>query len=192
MSKGLSIHDGTGICIKDPAHGILLQYGTTVPGAVSGFAPGCRFIKVNATTIGTVEYVNVGTKLAANFVAASLAAAISVNFVYGEATPLDGAFFVADRPYVIQSIIARILVAGTDAGAVTAQVRKAANTAAIGAGVVMHSGTINLKGAVDTNQTMTLLTGVAITVQAGTGIGLDVTGVTTAARGVISMLLLPG
>lgn len=191
MSHALNIHDGLGIIAKDPSVGILQAYGNTVPGAVAGYAPGCQFHKTNGSTIGTVLYINIGTKASANFVSAGMAAAISVNYVYGDATPIDAPFFVADRIYTLQSIIVRPIVAGTDAGAVTGQIRKAASTGVLSSGVVMHSGTINLKGTIDVNQTLTLLTGAAVTVQAGTSIGLDVTGTTTAARGVVSLLLLP-
>lgn len=191
MSHALNIHDGLGVIARDPSAGILLAYGGTVPGAVAGYAPGCQFIKTNGTTIGGLEYVNLGTKASANFVAASLAAAISVSFIYGEATALDQPFFIADRPYTVQSINARILVAGSDASAVTGQIRKVANGTALASGTAMHSGTIDLKGTINTNQALTLAAAPATTLSAAAAIGLDVTGVTTAARGVVTMLLLP-
>lgn len=191
MSHGLNIHDGTGIIAKDPGLGILLAYGSTVPGAVAGYAPGCQFLKTNGTSIGTVTYVNVGTKASASFVTIGLAAAVPVSFIYGEATPLDQPFFVADRAYVVQSIVARILVVGSDAGAVTGQVRKVANGTALASGTALHSGSIDLKGTANTNQSLTLAAAPATSLSANAAIGLDVTGTTTAARGVISMLLLP-
>lgn len=192
MSHGLNIHDGTGMIAKDPALGILMAYGSTVPGAIAGYAPGCRFIKTNGNTIGTVEYVNIGTKASANFVSAGLMAAIPVLFTYGEALPLDAPIFVAnDRSYIVQSIVVRPLVAGTDASAVTAHLRRAASGAAVGTGTTLHSGTINLKGTIDVNQVLTLAVLNSITIPAGSAVGLDVTGVTTAARGIISMMLLP-
>jgi len=46
--------------------GILLAYGTSVPGAVAGYAIGCRFIKTNGSE-GTTFYVNEGTATEANF-----------------------------------------------------------------------------------------------------------------------------
>lgn len=67
MSHGLNIHDGTGMIAKDPNRGILIAYGTTVPSGV-GYAPGCKFIKVNGDSLATTTFVNVGTKAAANFV----------------------------------------------------------------------------------------------------------------------------
>ena len=148
-------------------------------------------MKTNGTTIGTVDYVNIGTKAAANFVQAGLNGGISVNYVYGDATPIDGPFFVAYRDYLVISIVARVLVAGTDASAVTAQVKKANTGTALGSGEALHSGTINLKGTVDANQTVTLNATGTITILDRFAIGLDVTGTTTAARGVISMVLVP-
>lgn len=191
MSKGLNLHTGDGIIAKDPNKGILHAYGDVIPTG-PGYAPGCKFLKTNGNSIGTVEYVNVGTRLAANFVSSGLGGAVSVPYVYGDAAAIDGAFWTADRSYLLLSIIARITVAGTDAGAVTAQVRKTNNGVTIASGAALHSGTINLKGTVDTNQIMTLSTTPGITTIADRwSIGLDVTGVTTAARGVVSLLLLP-
>ena len=191
MSKGLVIHDGTGIIARDPSAGILVAYGSSVPGAVRGYAPGCKFIKVNGTSIGTVEYINVGTFASANFVAAGKGAEISVPFVYGEATPLDAAFWIADKAYTVTSIVARPLVAGTDPSAVTAQIRRAASGTAIASGTALHSGSIDLKGTINTNQTLTLASAGALAVPSGSAIGIDVTGTTTAARGVIMVSLIP-
>ena len=191
MSHHLNLHDGTGIIAKDPSLGILLAYGSTVPTGV-GYAPGCRFIKTNGTTLATVDYVNVGTKAAANFVVGGTAGAFPVVCLYGEATPLDGAFFTASRALQIQSIIARPLVVGADGGAVTAQIRKAPSGTAAASGTVVHSGTIDLKGTINTNQSLTLSTTAAdILLAAGDSLCLDVTGTTTAARGIVTALLLP-
>jgi hypothetical protein len=72
MSHALNIHDGLGIIARDPGLGILLAYGSTVPGAVPGYAPGCKFLKTNGTTASTVQFVNVGTKASATFIASGL------------------------------------------------------------------------------------------------------------------------
>lgn len=192
MSHGLNIHDGTGIIARDPAIGILHAYGSTVPAAnTPGYAPGCRFMKTNGNSIGTVDYVNVGTKTAANFVQGGLTGGSTVSYVYGDASAIDGAFFVADRDYLVTSIIARVTIAGTDVSAVTGQIRKANNGTAIASGAVLHSGTINLKGTIETNQVMTLNAVGTITITNRFAIGLDVTGVTTAARGVITVAMVP-
>lgn len=191
MSKPIVLHDGTGVIARSPNLGILLAYGSTVPTG-PGYAPGCRFIKTNGTTLATVDYVNVGTKTSASFVVGGTAGAIVATCLYGEATALDGAFFVADRAYQIQSIIARPLVAGTDPSAVTAEIRKAPSGTASASGTVVHSGTINLKGTINTNQSLTLSTTAAdILLAAGDSLCLDVTGTTSAARGIVTARLLP-
>lgn len=192
MSKGLNIHDGTGIIARDPGLGVLLAYGSNVPGAISGYAPGCKFIKTNGNSIGTVEFINIGTRASANFVRVGLGGAVLVPFVYGDATPIDASFVTVDRAYIVQSVIGRVLVAGTDPSAVTARVMKAASGVAMGSGLAVHTANINLKGSVDTNQVMTLAPlASTILLASGDSLGLDITGTATAARGVVSVLLLP-
>ena len=193
MSKGLVLHTADGIVARDPSVGILHAYGSNVPAnATAGYAPGCIFVKTNGTGLSTMSYVNVGTKASASFQAMGLAGASVINYVYGDAAPIDGAFFTADRAYIVQSIIARPTVVGSDLGAVTAQVRKANNGVAVASGNLLHSSTINLKGTVDTNQVLALNTNPSVlNVGSGWSIVLDVTGTTTAARGVITVSLLP-
>lgn len=192
MSHALNLHDGSGIIATDPSLGILLAYGSTVPAAATvGYAPGAQFLKTNGTTIGTVTYVNVGTRASASFVQAGTAGGIVVNYVYGEVLPIDSVFFVADRNYTVTSVMVRPLVAGDDVSAVTAVVRKVVTTAAISTGAGLHSGNINLKGTADVNQSMTLAAAANIAVAAGYAIGLDVTGTATNARGVVTIGLQP-
>lgn len=121
------------------------------------------------------------------------AGVIPVSFVYGEATPLDAPFFVAvGRRYRVLGIIVRPLVVGSDGGAVTAEIRKAPSGTAIASGTLLHSGTADLKGAINTNQTLTLsATSSALDIAIGDCIGIDTTGTMTAARGVITVLLAP-
>lgn len=189
MSKGLNLHTGDGMIAKDATGGILIAYGNNIPALnTPGYAPGCRFIRVSGNSIGTLDFINIGTRAACNFVSGGLNGAISVSFVYGEGTVIDAPIFVADRAYTLLSIIARPTIAGTDAGAVTAILRRAASGVGIGSGTSLHSGTINLKGTIEVNQIM------PITVSAipiGVSIGIDVSGVPTAARGIVSLLLLP-
>ena len=62
------------ITIYESEDGILLCYGTTVPSdEAEGYAPSCRFSKIDATTLDTVMYVNIGTKASCNFDAAVMA-----------------------------------------------------------------------------------------------------------------------
>lgn len=104
----------------------------------------------------------------------------------------DDTFFVAIRRYRVIGITARIEVTGTDAGAVTAAIKKAASGTDIASGTALHTGTIDLKGTVNTNQTLTLsATSSDLDIAAGTSIGIDLTGTMTAARGVVTVLLAP-
>lgn len=121
-----------------------------------------------------------------------VAGLMQANFVYGEATPLDAAFFIACRNYRVEAIIVRPLVVGSDGGAVTAQIRKAPSGTASASGTVLHSSTADLKGTANTNQSLTLSTTSSdLDIASGDAIAIDVTGVTTDARGVISVLLNP-
>jgi hypothetical protein len=102
----------------------------------------------------------------------------------------DQVDWVAPRAGRVLSIVARVEVAGTDGGAVTGVVKKAASATDIASGTALHSGSIDLKGSVDTNQTLTLsATSSALDIAAGTAIGLDFTGTLTAARGVATVTI---
>ena len=98
----------------------------------------------------------------------------------------DAPFFVADRAYTILSIVGRVEVAGADIGGVTGVVVKAASGTALTSGTALHSGSFNLKGAAATNQTLTLTNTI---LAAGDALALDLTGVSTAAVGAITVLL---
>lgn len=109
-----------------------------------------------------------------------------------DANIADTVFFVASRQYIVKKITARVEVAGTDAGAVTAVVKKAASGTAITSGTALHSGTINLKGTAATNQALTLSTTASdLDIAAGNAIGLDLTGTPTAAVGCVTVWLAP-
>lgn len=88
----------------------------------------------------------------------------------------------------VASIRARVLVAGTDAGAVTAVIRKVPTGAAITAGTALHSGSVNLKGTVNANQILTMSGSLSTrTIEPGDAIAIDFTGVLTAASGQVSV-----
>jgi hypothetical protein len=71
-------------------------------------------------------------------------------------------------------------------------VKKAASATAITAGTALHSSTANLKGTADTVQNLTMSTTASdLAIPAGTAIGIDFTGVLTAATGVVTILLVP-
>lgn len=104
----------------------------------------------------------------------------------------DTVFFVASRKYRVKDVTSRVEVAGTDAGAVTLAVKKAASGTAIASGTALHSGTANLKGTAATNQALTLSTTSAdLDIPAGTCLGVDITGVMTAAKGTVTVTLEP-
>lgn len=116
---------------------------------------------------------------------------ITVNIEYN-ASSIDKVAFVATRKYVVHGITGRPTIAGTDGGAVTAVIKKAASATAITAGTALHSSTYNLKGTADTIQALTLSTTASdLEIPAGTAIGIDFTGVLTAAVGVVTVTLAP-
>lgn len=116
---------------------------------------------------------------------------IPVSIPYN-ASSVDLVGFVATRSYRVHSIIWRVEVAGNDASAVTAIVKKAASGAAIASGTALHSSTANLKGTAATNQTLTLSTTDSdLTIPAGTAVGVDFTGTLTLATGVVTINLTP-
>lgn len=108
------------------------------------------------------------------------------------AASVDKVCFVAQRPYRVKGIRGRVEVAGTDAGAVTAIIRKAPDGTAVASGTALHSGTFNLKGTAATKQDLTLSTTSSdLSIAAGDAIGVDFTGTLTAATGTIAVLLAP-
>ena len=116
---------------------------------------------------------------------------INVNIEYN-ASAVDKVSFVATRAYRVHAITGRPTVAGTDGGAVTAVIKKAASATAITAGTALHSSTYNLKGTADTIQNLTLsTTATDLQIPAGTAIGVDFTGTLTSATGVVTVTLAP-
>ena len=73
MSKGLNLHDATGVIVSIPNVGILDAYGDTVPAdATTGYATGCLFRHTDGGD-GTALYVNEGTLASADFNAITVA-----------------------------------------------------------------------------------------------------------------------
>jgi hypothetical protein len=116
---------------------------------------------------------------------------VNVSIPY-TASSVDMVGFVATRSYTVKAITHRVEAAGTDGGAVTLAVKKAASGTAIASGTALHSGTGNLKGTAANNQTLTISTTVSdLLIPAGTAIGLDFTGTLTSATGVVTVTLAP-
>lgn len=114
-------------------------------------------------------------------------ASFTISLIYGEATALDNSFWIA--PFACRLISARVrpLVVGSDGSAVTATFNKASSGTAIASGTAMTSAA-DLKGTINTNQTLTLSTTTAdCSVAAGQAVGMDCTGVMTAARGTATL-----
>ena len=108
------------------------------------------------------------------------------------AASVDTVFYVATRSARVEAIMTRVTVAGTDAGAVTAVVRKVPSGTAISAGTVLHTGTVNLKGTANTNQALTLsTTATDLILAAGDAIAINFTGVLTASTGQVTVGMNP-
>jgi hypothetical protein len=114
---------------------------------------------------------------------------VVVNIEYN-ASSIDKTVFVAPRAYVVKSVSGRPTVIGSDGGAVTAAIKKAADATAIASGTAVHASTINLKGTANTTQSMVVTAADAL-IPAGTCLGVDFTGTMTAAVGVITVGLAP-
>ena len=111
---------------------------------------------------------------------------------YWMPTTVDGTFMTASRRMVVQSIIARIDVVGTDAAAVTAVIRKVPSGTALASGTALHAGTIDLKGTINVNQVPVLSTVSGVTtINAGESLAIDFTGVLTSAVGCVTVTLAP-
>lgn len=106
------------------------------------------------------------------------------------AASVDSAAWVAPRAMRAILATARVDVAGTDGGAVTASIKKAASGTAISGGTAIHSGSVNLKGTANTNQSLVVAPADAA-IPAGTALGLDFTGTLTSAVGVATVALIP-
>ena len=103
----------------------------------------------------------------------------------------DVAFWIAPVACEVVAVREVHAVAGDDAGAVTATVRRCQGTEAPSAGDNLLSTTINLKGTAYTTQAPALSTTIAdLPLAAGDRLALDVTGTTTTLAGVIVSVLL--
>ena len=108
------------------------------------------------------------------------------------AASIDKAFYVANRRMIVKGITGSVTVAGTDAGAVTATIRKVPSGTALASGTALHSGTFNLKGTAVTVQDLTLSTTASdLVITDGDSLAIDFTGVLTAATGCISVHMAP-
>lgn len=156
-------------------------------------APSMAYGSVNVALLtGSTLYMEaIGVNGTYTGAATGSGSPLAVSVTYN-ASSVDLTFYVASRAMLVTGITGRPTVAGTDAGAVTAIVRKVPDATAIGSGTALHSGSYNLKGTASTNQTLTLsTTGSDLLLAAGDALALDVTGTLTSATGTVTVSLLP-
>lgn len=116
---------------------------------------------------------------------------VFATFPYN-ASSVDAVFFTATRQVRVEDIRGFVTVAGTDAGAVTATIRKVPSGTAIASGTALHSGTYNLKGTAVTQQALTVsTTATDLLLSAGDSLAVDFTGVLTSATGAITVGMTP-
>lgn len=113
---------------------------------------------------------------------------VTLNYISTIATQK---IFVASVPMMVTDITGVTRVAGSG-GACTLAFYKAASAVAVASGTLLHSGTFNMVGTADTNQTLTLVTNLdSLTLQPGDSIGYELTGTATSAVGNVTITLEP-
>jgi hypothetical protein len=115
---------------------------------------------------------------------------VPVTFNYN-VPAVNQAIFTADRAMAVKGLRGRVDVVGTG-GACTYQIRKAVSGTIGTSGVLLHSGTFNLVGTINTQQTLTLTTTAAdALLAAGDSIYMHLTGTATSAIGQVTIHLCP-
>lgn len=99
--------------------------------------------------------------------------------------------WIAPYACIVTDIRGATRVAGSG-GACSIQFFKAASGVAVGSGTLLHSGTFDLVGTADTNQSLTLVTNQdSLTLKAGDAIGYVLTGTATSAVGTVGVAVEP-
>lgn len=118
---------------------------------------------------------------------------IVVNFNYDIlANATDQWAFIADADYEVTRIVVIPTIAGTDGGAVTADVMKASGTTAVASGATVLSAvdSFNLKATINTLQIGTLVAAEASRrLTTNDRLGINFAGTMTAATGLIQISL---
>lgn len=115
---------------------------------------------------------------------------LPVTFWISPGFDIDQPMMVLDRPYKVKDITARITT--LNGSALTATVKKAAESTLISAGTALHSGSIDLNASANANQGLTVSTNPNVhRIARGDLIGVDYSDVNTAAVGCITLLLSP-
>jgi hypothetical protein len=113
---------------------------------------------------------------------------VTLNYV---AALVTQKFFVAPRRLLVTAIQGATRVAGSG-GACTLAFWKAPSGTAVGSGTALHTGTYNIVGTADTNQSLTLIADQdTMTLQAGDSLGYVLSGTATSAVGSITVTLEP-
>lgn len=110
---------------------------------------------------------------------------IPVTYNY-DPNSADQTIFYAHRRFVIKAALLRIDSTGTDAAAVTAQLRTYTAATAVASGAAIGAA-MDLKGAVG----VVVNTAAGTLLTAGMMVGVDFTGILTTAVGTITLLLAP-
>jgi len=119
----------------------------------------------------------------------SCAKTVQLNYL---AALITQPIWVAPWPCIVTHIVGRPIVAGTNGSAVSLSFYKAPSGTAVGSGTLLHTGSYNMKGTIDTNQTLELATNSdSITLAAGDCIGYVLTGTATAAIGTVTVTVEP-
>lgn len=113
------------------------------------------------------------------------------NIHLDAATAVDRHVIVADADYELEEVRETHAVAGTDAGAVTAMVRKSAVGTTPAGGTAMLSATLNLKSAANTPVKGSIVTARKDRILLkGRQLALDITGVTTGYAGGVFTIIM--
>lgn len=113
-----------------------------------------------------------------------------ITFPY-DANSVTQKFYVAPYAQIVTHIQGVPRVAGSG-GACTLSFYKAASAVAVASGTILHSGSYDVVGTADTNQSLTLVTNQdTLQLAAGDAIGYALTGTPTSAVGVIVVTLEP-
>ena len=121
---------------------------------------------------------------------------INVPLVLNSAA-VDQTAFIADRAYVVERVEEVHATAGSDAGAVTLDVKKCTGTTAPASGTTVLGSTFNLKSTANTVVTKSrsnegVVSTPVATLAAGDRLSIDITGTTTAyAGGLVTIVLSP-
>lgn len=119
----------------------------------------------------------------------SQAKTIQINYI---ATSVTQAVWIAPWPCIVTHINGRPRVAGTDGSAVTFSFYKVPDKTAVASGTLLHTGTYDLKGTADTNQSIALVTNSdSLTLAKGDAIGYALTGTATNAVGTVTVTVEP-